>query len=268
MNAAQLIVQELHDVPHSVTHIQGAIPVLRDGDIKDKQVTSATQLRAITENARNIDEVVKQARKAISYAEMLSRVTFEVTRDPALLQQYYNLREHVYRDDLGLKDFCGAEDQYDIDGEIVVARLGGEVVGGARINYSRPENPKLLVLEENQFKMQDLFPECHLVDKVYCEFSRLVIKKEHRYAGKLLGAFLRVMVIQAQNNDAEYLFTVSPLRQAALYRCIFHKMKLQYLLETIKVPAKKIYEGIPMVLSRMELTPIVEKSTYKELVVT
>jgi len=224
----------------------------------------AHEICDIKEALESVRQVVGQTVKVLSRAEILSQVVFEVTENPLLLKQYYHLREDVYREDLGLQDFCGEEDHYDLEGDIVIGRMGDNVIGGGRINYSAPEKRSLLVLEEDEFTMQAVFPQFDLSEKIYCEFSRLIIKREYRRGGKLLDLLLKKMLIHVQNQGVEFLFTVSPVRQAALYRSVFYKMGLVYVTEPLKVPAKRIYEGIPMVLSRMELTPIVEERIYKE----
>lgn len=229
--------------------------------ISDKRADDVTNIKEVVQSAQ---EVVGQAVKVLSRAEILSQIVFEVTKNPLLLEQYYHLREDGYREDLGLQDFCGEEDHYDREGDIVIGRMGGNVIGGGRINYSAPEKRSLLVLEEGGFTMQTVFPQFDLSGKIYCEFSRLIIKREYRRGGKLLDLLLKKMLLHVQNQGVEFLFTVSPVRQAALYRSVFYKMGLLYVTEPIKVPAKPIYEGIPMVLSRMELTPIVEERIYKK----
>src|SRR5262245_61680552 len=64
----------------------------------------------------------------------LPPLTFEFTRDPALLHQYYRLRENEFNSVMKLTDYSGAENEYDRKGHIMVVRTGNQVVGGARIN--------------------------------------------------------------------------------------------------------------------------------------
>ncbi len=59
---------------------------------------------------------------------------FRITRDGQLLEQYYQLREHCFRSELGLSDFDGSEDEQDRRSHILVALREGRCVGGVRIS--------------------------------------------------------------------------------------------------------------------------------------
>lgn len=59
---------------------------------------------------------------------------FLITRDATVLNQYYELREHCFRCELGLDDFDGSEDEQDRRSQIMVALKDGNVVGGVRIS--------------------------------------------------------------------------------------------------------------------------------------
>ena len=43
-------------------------------------------------------------------------IKYEVTRDPRLLEQYYDLREECFRKELSIPDFDGAEEEQDRQG--------------------------------------------------------------------------------------------------------------------------------------------------------
>jgi len=57
-------------------------------------------------------------------------IEFEVSRDPRLLEQYYALREQCFKQDLGLEEFDGSEEDKDRRGQILIAHIDGQVVGG------------------------------------------------------------------------------------------------------------------------------------------
>ncbi len=59
---------------------------------------------------------------------------FRITRDPNVLNQYYQLREQCFRSELGLVDFDGSEDDQDRRSQIMVGLKEGRVVGGVRIS--------------------------------------------------------------------------------------------------------------------------------------
>ena len=61
-------------------------------------------------------------------------IEFKLSRDPQLLQQYYDLRERCYRKELGIPDFDGSEDADDQRGRILLAIENGRCIGGARVS--------------------------------------------------------------------------------------------------------------------------------------
>lgn len=61
-------------------------------------------------------------------------IKFEVTRDPELLQQYYELRETSFRQELGVPDFDGSEEEPDRCGQILIAHRLRRCLGGVRIS--------------------------------------------------------------------------------------------------------------------------------------
>jgi hypothetical protein len=48
-------------------------------------------------------------------------IEFKVSHEPDLLRQYYSLRERCFRQELGLPDFDGSEEQQDRQGIILLA---------------------------------------------------------------------------------------------------------------------------------------------------
>ena len=48
-------------------------------------------------------------------------IEFKLTQDPHLLGQYYALREQCFREELGLPDFDGSEEECDRKGQILLA---------------------------------------------------------------------------------------------------------------------------------------------------
>ena len=61
-------------------------------------------------------------------------IEFKLTREPHLLEQYYALREQCFREELGLPDFDGSEEECDRKGHILLAIQDGRCIGGARIS--------------------------------------------------------------------------------------------------------------------------------------
>ncbi len=89
---------------------------------------------------------------------------YEFTNDPALLEQYYQLREQMFISVWGLKRFHGVEDAFDKDANTLIARMGNLCVGGARILMKVPGNSNQLPMEGDDFNLEQLLPE--LIDAI------------------------------------------------------------------------------------------------------
>lgn len=174
----------------------------------------------------------------------LDKITYEFTTEPKLLEQYYKLREHCYREDLHLDDFSGAEDEYDSIGHIIVVRQGDMVVGGARLVISSPENRIRLPLEEDGFLMKDLFPELDLDNVSYCEFTRFIVSPEFR-EGAVCKEITRRMIDSAIQEGCIYQFSIAPLLQARNSRMIGKHLGVLHIIKnSVEVPYKSIYQNL------------------------
>lgn len=183
------------------------------------------------------------------------QITYEFTKDPKKLAEYYNLRERCYQVGLGLNSFSGAADEYDASGHILLAKDRGKIVAGARITASTPQHRVQLPLEEPGFVMKDLFPELDLEHKGYCEVSRFAISPEQRFT-YCLEEMIQRLTDKSVELGCHYFFAVAPLVQARCYRKIHRGMGYDYrILSQVEVPPKPVYGGIKMSLSVSILIP-------------
>jgi hypothetical protein len=60
----------------------------------------------------------------------------QVCKDKKLLEEYYALRQEVYRTQLGFEGYDGSENEYDRKGDIIVVLRNEKVIAGARLNFS------------------------------------------------------------------------------------------------------------------------------------
>lgn len=171
-------------------------------------------------------------------------ITFEYGKNPALLKQYYNLREYCYRFDLKIDSFPGKPDEYDETGITILVLHGNRVIGGSRLNISTPLKRAKLPLEENNFIMRDIFPELALDNKSYCEFSRFAIHPEYRNR-TVCADLMRALISTAQELGCSYQFSVSTLVAARNYRMLCNTMNIRHVIRRdIIVPVKTIYENL------------------------
>lgn len=114
-------------------------------------------------------------------------VTYEFTRDPALLHQYYNFRVDMYRRVLGACDFNSQEDPYDKLSHILIARRGRLCIGGCRITVREPDETWLLPMENEAFHLKRAFPDLGLDRHPHAELSRFAILEEYNQKEVLLN---------------------------------------------------------------------------------
>jgi hypothetical protein len=131
---------------------------------------------------------------------------FSVTRDPRLLEQYYDLREVCFRKELSISDFDGAEEEQDRQGHILIAYKNGSCVGGVRISSGFP-------------------PEGHLEDlnldtRACCSWERFVFHPDER-SMKFSRDFLANLIDVCHMLDFKHAVVLSSLRNARFYR-LFH----------------------------------------------
>ncbi len=102
-------------------------------------------------------------------------VVYEFTTDRALLHQYYQLREHMYRKAFKTDKFVGQEDVYDKLSHILIARRGKLCVGGMRITVREADEVFDLPMETSGFSLKNALPELDLGMYRHAEISRFAI---------------------------------------------------------------------------------------------
>lgn len=174
----------------------------------------------------------------------LEDVVFEITTNDSYLEQYFILRERCYREDLGLKDFSGAIDEYDRSGLVSIARIGDKVIGGSRMTVSLPDQPHRLPLEEDGFLMKDLFPMLELNKLGYFEIGRTAVDAGYR-TSQVNFEINKQLVLWALKMGCCYQFTISTAKVSRINRMIGTKMGMEHLLlDWIEVPHKPVYQNL------------------------
>lgn len=130
-------------------------------------------------------------------------IEFKISRDPQLLSQYYALREHYFREELGIPDFDGSEDEMDRQGQIFLAIQDGRVVGGARISAQLPA--------------QGYHHELDLIPENCCMWERFFLDKTVRTL-QLFRDFCVHLVRATRMLGYRHAMMLSSLRNARFYR--------------------------------------------------
>ena len=134
---------------------------------------------------------------------MTLSIEFTLSRDPVLLQQYYDLREQCFQKELGLADFDGSEDRQDRKGCILLAVQNGRCIGGARISATVP-----LLSQIHQLKLRQ---------HTSCMWERFAFDPEVRTV-QLIRDFLARLIEVSREVGFHHAMVLSSLRNARFYR--------------------------------------------------
>ncbi len=184
-------------------------------------------------------------------------VRFRITLDSGLLHQYYQLRTAMFVREWHLSHFPKGADSYDFCSDTLIAHVDRLCVGGLRMTFSTPDDPKMLPMEDEQFNLAELLPELDLKNKRYAECTRLTLLPDFRKpeVSFLLRSHLFRHCIQ---NKMDYLFWISPLSLARSYRQT--PMQLGFPCQVrmdIPVPEREEYEDIKMYLTVVKISDLV-----------
>jgi hypothetical protein len=128
---------------------------------------------------------------------------FKVSHESNLLGQYYSLRERCFRQELGLPDFDGSEEQQDREGIILLALENGRCVGGARIS------PHITLVS--------LLELLDLDEATCCMWERFVIDPAVRTVF-FVREFVSRLIDVSRDNGFQNAMVLSSLRNARFYR--------------------------------------------------
>ena len=191
----------------------------------------------------NAAKIIHKARKRKKVD--IKDITIQLTKDPELLQQYYDLREKLYREDSGYKSYSGAENYYDKNGRIFLAIYNKSVVAGARLVVSSDvdclphEN-----LEEN-FTYKEISHNLNVnIDGVlYSEISALAIDRDFR--GNLIDGLFATVVEHCRSNNIKYIFGISNMKCNRDYKIAFLKIGIECVIaDKIVAPRKSEFNNI------------------------
>ena len=140
-------------------------------------------------------------------------IEFKLSRAPEMLEQYYDLRQHCFRQELGIPDFDGSEDELDRQGQIFLAIQGDRVIGGARISARLP--------------VQDYHQELDLIPQTCCMWERSFLDPAER-SPQLFREFCVHLVGATRMLGYQYAMILSSLRNARFYRQCHSSMGIDF----------------------------------------
>ncbi len=146
-------------------------------------------------------------------------VIYEFTQNRALLHQYYRLRESMYQKMYDTTKFKSEEDVHDKLSYILVARRGRLCLGGVRLTVRERDEMWELPMEEEGFKLRDVFPDLPLLNVRHGEISRFAIM-EDTGDEDIFHGLCKVMYDKVVSMNIHYLFAKSTLPLARNWRLI------------------------------------------------
>lgn len=180
---------------------------------------------------------------------------FEFTRDPALLHQYYGIYEEQFRAVHNATRYSHSEeDEHDRHGHIVVARIGNQCVGGARLSVKTPRQPHLLPVELNDFRLEHHFPELAQKQMRYGQVGRFCLLPDFR-GGQNTRMLLWHLYRKAAALNLDIIFGTAPMSNARVYLQNFAAMNLKEpkLHQDIELPRYPMCEEIKFYLVSLDM---------------
>jgi len=164
-------------------------------------------------------------------------IQFFLTKDRALLVQYFELRNRVYRRHYPhLAEDFGREEAVDHSSNIVVG-CEARVVAGGRITVSRPEKPRLMPMEEAGFRLAKALPQLRLDRKPYAEFSRVAVDPSYGYGRRASSGLIHEMVWTTARLGVDLVFSICPEPQVRWNAANSRKCGVQFhVFPEIEVP--------------------------------
>jgi hypothetical protein len=137
-------------------------------------------------------------------------IQFFLTQDHGLLAQYYELRSRVYRRHYPqLREDFGREEITDHHSHIVVG-FEGRVVAGGRITISRPEQPRLLPMEDAGFRLSETVNLHGLRLDTYAEFSRVAVDPDYARGRQASLGLIQKLAHTAAGFGIDLVFSICP----------------------------------------------------------
>jgi len=148
------------------------------------------------------------------------QISYEITKDPKLLEEYYQVREQCYQRELKLPSFDGSEEAADRYGDIFVARENTRCLGGARIVGN--ENGLF-----SSLSFADLMEQLNLLPGQCCVWERLAVSQTFRESQRQ-PEFCDYLIQVSRSLGYDYAFMVSSVRNARFYRLCHSTLNIPF----------------------------------------
>lgn len=183
-------------------------------------------------------EIELANKKLLSKSE---NVKIFITNDKNFLDQYYELRNDIFRNERGWKNHEWFENEFDRAGKIVVAiDEDKKVIGGLRVMTSVNNDHLSDEFPGTEFVYPNLFDKMGL-DKTlaYAEIDGVVVLKEHRNR-YVMKEVVRVAAEYAESLNCAYLIGIAPLHICRNDRAVFRSIGYSEVSIAVSFPWKEL----------------------------
>lgn len=115
-------------------------------------------------------------------------LSIEFTQDESLLHQYYALRSLNLADSPAKLRIIESTEN-DNRAQIVVVRLGSQVVGGGRIIIRQSQDDSPLSIEHENFSIAQALPDLKIGNNAYGEISKIFLLEEYQSDSIIHGMY-------------------------------------------------------------------------------
>jgi len=195
-------------------------------------------------------------------------IVYEFTDDRALLHQYYRLREIMYRKMFETDKFVGEEDVHDKLSHILIARRGKLCIGGCRLTIREADEMFALPMENDTFKLRQIFPGMPLTQVRHGEISRYAILDADEEKLEVMHTMCRLIVEKGAQSDLGFIFVKSTLPMARNWRrigqtsCGLQNIRI---CTEVKVPENPIHPEIDWYITAATLPVVQTQTTAQEI---
>lgn len=191
----------------------------------------------------------------------LEPVQYEFTTDRALLHQYYQLREVMYRKIFRTDRFHAVEDVYDKFSHTLIARRGKLVVGGARITVREPDEEFLLPMETEGFNIRNLPQTAGNCKLCHCEISRFAILSD-KYEKEIMQEMVKILIEKMVDLNVHHLFIKADYAMARNWRKMgtINGLTSNHIYHDVQIPEHPLLPEVNWRLLRIDVVPVVAPS--------
>jgi hypothetical protein len=171
-----------------------------------------------------------------------------------VIRQYHQIRHKAFREELGLSDYCGYEDEFDSRGFTIVAiNNEGECIGGARLDYSLELHPQPLPIEGAGL---DIYCSRNLgAPRNICQITNLAVRRGETHRGKIAEEIIHLGIEAGEAVGCELLLSYAPPVHTRYYKRIFKKIGFDLVtIDGINVPSQDVYGDLSLSLSSCNIT--------------